>query len=80
MACKKKSYKTKRYAVKSLHRIRNQDDGRKKPVRAYLCDLCNQWHLTSKQIDDDKTPVQYQLKLNWNNLINLSNNVTITKP
>lgn len=65
MNCKKKAYKDKRFAIRAIHTISNKKDGRKKPVRAYKCDLCGKWHLTSKAIDEDATPVPYVLQLDW---------------
>lgn len=46
--CKKKSYRDKESALGNLHFIQSRQDGRKKPIRVYPCDLCGKWHLTSK--------------------------------
>lgn len=66
--CKKKAYKDKRFAVQALHTITNVVDGKRKPVRAYRCDICQKWHLTSKAIDEDDTHRPYKLKLDWSKL------------
>lgn len=47
--CKKKSYNDRQLAIRSIHLIQGIDDGRTKPIRAYQCNLCYKWHLTSKE-------------------------------
>ena len=68
MGCKKVSYRDKDQAVTALHAIKNCDNDGKKPIRAYECDRCGKWHLTSKPID---TPIggRYKPKLNWRKVL-----------
>ncbi len=47
--CNKKTFRDKQAATKSLHTISNDSNEGKKPIRAYQCNLCKQWHLTSKE-------------------------------
>jgi hypothetical protein len=69
MKCAKKAFKDHESAIKALHRILNKDDGRKKPIRAYECEKCQQWHLTSEPIDK-KQNTNYRPRLDWSKLIN----------
>lgn len=49
---KKTTYRLQKYAEEEIIRIASMpDDGRKKPVRAYKCNMCPGWHITS-----DPTP------------------------
>lgn len=50
-SCKKISYHDHTEAVKALHEICNRKGDNVKPCRAYQCDNCGKWHLTSKPID-----------------------------
>lgn len=68
MACKKRAFKDKNHAVKALHIIKNKKDGRKKPQRAYQCEDCLQWHLTSQAINEPIN-TNYQVKLDWSKII-----------
>lgn len=67
--CQKIGYKDKDEAIKALHRIINISSAPKKPVRAYECDSCLLWHLTSREIDK---PIKgdYKLKLDWSKILN----------
>lgn len=69
MKCKKRGFKDKKDALHALRIIKSITDGKKKPERAYKCDLCRKWHLTSKKIEDD-THIGYRLKLDWSKLYN----------
>lgn len=68
MFCRKRAYKTKEQAVTTLHNIINKPDGKRKPVRAYLCG-CGRWHLTSKEIETDES-IEYVPKFDWSEIIN----------
>jgi predicted SprT family Zn-dependent metalloprotease len=72
MKCSKRPFPDKVAAVKALHLIKNKEDGKKKPVRTYQCGKCQQWHLTSKAIDEDQKPGKYQVKLDWSKIVNKS--------
>lgn len=50
MTCPKIPYKSKKQAIRVMHQIQNKQDDKPKPVRAYLCDVCQKWHLTHKEI------------------------------
>lgn len=52
--CKKVSYSSEKFALIDIKRFKFIDDGRTKPIRAYLCNNCKTWHLTSK-IDFEAT-------------------------
>lgn len=69
MKCRKKAYKDKDAAVTAMHLIQNKDDGKKKPIRAYECENCLQWHLTSAEIDNYQH-TNYRPKLDWSKILN----------
>ncbi len=48
--CSKSNFKDKKHADASIHRIGSIEDGRKKPVRSYRCDICRKWHITSQEL------------------------------
>jgi hypothetical protein len=66
--CKKKAYKDKAAALAVMHQIQNKDDGKKKPIRAYECEACRKWHITSTPIDNE-LKTNYRLRLDWSKLI-----------
>ena len=45
--CDKIQYPTEKDAKFEINRIKNLEQENKKPVRAYQCDKCSAWHLTS---------------------------------
>jgi len=50
--CTKKSFHDKQQATHSLHIISNHASNSstgKKPTRAYQCNICKKWHLTSQE-------------------------------
>ena len=47
VTCTKFTYLSKKEANKALADIRLKEQDHKKPVRSYLCDRCDGWHLTS---------------------------------
>ncbi len=51
--CTKHSYKDQQQATEVLHNIVAKKGDKKKPCRAYECENCGKWHLTSK-------PIEYQ--------------------
>jgi C4-type Zn-finger protein len=65
---KKICYKDQKEAIVGLHKIQNAPTDGKKPVRAYKCDRCPYWHLTSKTIEEG-TPGNYKIKLDWSKLL-----------
>jgi chromosome segregation ATPase len=46
--CKKVQYTSEQFALEDIIRIRKQSNRSRIPLRAYYCDKCNFWHLTSK--------------------------------
>lgn len=46
--CKKVSYSSEDFANQDIKRFKFIDDGRRKPIRSYLCNKCNTWHITSR--------------------------------
>jgi len=69
MHCKKRAYRDKDEAVRVLRGLKRKLDGKKKPVRAYLCDDCGKWHLTSKEIGE-MPKTGFKLTQDWSKLIN----------
>jgi uncharacterized protein YlaI len=49
MACQKNPYPNQFLAERALEAIRASGKGGKQPVRAYPCQECHRWHLTSKK-------------------------------
>lgn len=47
--CNKIAYPDKAAAINHLHRIVSRGMGKKIPVRAYECNNCKMWHLTSRE-------------------------------
>lgn len=47
MDCKKTKYSIKQSALDDIERIKNVSTREVIPLRAYLCKICNTWHLTS---------------------------------
>lgn len=45
--CEKRTYPTKKAAMDSIVKSKSKTD-KKVPIRAYECDTCSGWHLTSK--------------------------------
>ncbi|PAC29221.1 hypothetical protein BWI92_16465 [Flectobacillus sp. BAB-3569] len=52
--CKKVIYISKKEANKFLESIKYLEQNHKKPVRAYECDKCGYWHITSRETFDSK--------------------------
>lgn len=40
-------------AMRKINHYKNIEDNKRKPVRAYLCEFCGDWHLTSKPYRED---------------------------
>jgi C4-type Zn-finger protein len=66
--CNKFCYNDKKEAITDLHKIKNAPNEGKKPVRAYQCDRCPYWHLTSQTIEEG-TPNFYKTKYDWSKLL-----------
>ena len=60
--CKKKRFATKQEAKIRLKQIKGQSDDKreKTPLRVYLCDVCNGFHLTSMTKNEQKLARQRQ--------------------
>lgn len=54
MECTKSQYTTERFALADIARIKKISSRDKVPVRAYFCDKCNFWHLTSEKNKKDQ--------------------------
>lgn len=52
--CKKISYASEKIAKEVLNNIKVIEQSHKKPCRAYECEICSGWHLTSKTLEDYK--------------------------
>lgn len=52
--CKKQSYFNEKIAKQKLLEIKANPQKHKKPIRAYECDKCSNWHLTSKPLQNSK--------------------------
>lgn len=52
--CEKIPYPTEKDAKYKIKQIRNLDQENKKPVRAYECEKCGAWHLTSISYEEWK--------------------------
>lgn len=50
MACQKNPYPTHFLALRALQAILAEEKPGKQPVRAYPCQHCHEWHLTSKKL------------------------------
>lgn len=48
--CGKLLYCSENVAKQHLAAIRRIDQSHKAPIRTYYCELCNAWHLTSKEL------------------------------
>lgn len=47
MPCEKKGYLSRKEAMYDINKIKYVDQNHKKPIRAYKCEYCEMWHLTS---------------------------------
>lgn len=47
MECVKRSYLTKKEAIKKIVKIQAEEGKHKKPIRSYKCEKCGNFHLTS---------------------------------
>lgn len=57
MACTKKPYSTQLTALRALAAIRAAGKPGRQPVRAYPCQDCRHWHLTSKRLSGKRIPI-----------------------
>jgi uncharacterized protein (DUF3820 family) len=60
--CDKITYTSESDAKRVLKSIREQEQSHKKPIRAYECNKCGGWHLTSKTIEEYKSKLAKQEK------------------
>lgn len=54
LPCEKYTYVDEGEARKALKLIKQDKRTHKKPVRAYQCEVCGYWHLTSKQLIENQ--------------------------
>lgn len=58
--CEKTSFRDEKYATEYLKKLKATSIRQKRPVRAYLCDICLNWHLTS--LNEHQTDVLHNYK------------------
>ena len=59
-SCNKVAYSSQKEAVSSIHYIKNTQNHKKIPKRAYYCNLCEGWHMTSL---DKENKVRYEFDI-----------------
>jgi hypothetical protein len=52
MTCKKVYFRDEQYALEYISKLKKTSCRERKPVRAYLCEKCLNWHLTSIETKD----------------------------
>lgn len=57
--CKKKAYSSQKYAEGIIANISENSERDKLPTRAYKCEVCGYWHLTSKPLSEGKPLDKY---------------------
>ncbi len=57
MACTKNPYSDQLAALRALDAIRAAGKPGKQPIRAYPCQDCHRWHLTSKRLSGKRIPI-----------------------
>jgi hypothetical protein len=68
MSCAKTKFKTEaeaEIALYNLRHVRRNYKRQKTPIRYYLCNLCQYWHLTSKEAieeEEDNTKLIHEDK------------------
>lgn len=82
--CKKVSYGTEAFALADIRTIQKDSDRATVPIRAYHCNICNGWHLTSKPrhldvlVKEQADEIQ-KLKSENGNLTKKANDVFLEK-
>jgi uncharacterized protein YlaI len=66
--CPKTYFINEKYANEFINKLKATSQRIKKPVRAYLCDKCLNWHLTSKTEHQFDVLQQYKKELKQKNL------------
>lgn len=61
--CMKVKYTSEQFALEDIIRIRKQSNRSRIPLRAYYCNNCNFWHLTSKADSSSEKIATLQQKL-----------------
>jgi len=61
--CMKVQYTSEQFALEDIKRIRKQSNRSRVPLRAYYCDKCNFWHLTSNADSSSEKIATLQQKL-----------------
>jgi catalase (peroxidase I) len=65
MNCFKASFANENFAEQFVQKLIKTSNRKVKPQRAYLCEKCFNWHLTSKPLvisDDELTKQEYKIK------------------
>lgn len=52
--CKKTKYASAKWALLDIDRINKKSTRYKLPIRAYLCQFCGAWHITSEEYKANK--------------------------
>jgi len=60
--CKKVSFCNEQYATAYIEKLNKTSIRERKPIRAYLCEKCFNWHLTSK-IDFNSNTIVLENKI-----------------
>lgn len=70
MNCDKIAYRSKENAIGHLHKIQSTEKDHKIPVRAYQCNECKRWHLTSREnITERAKPIRLKHSDKWFQLL-----------
>mgnify|MGYP001770115342 CR=1 FL=1 len=69
MICKKVSFINEKYALEYIEKLRKTSKRYIKPIRAYLCEECNKWHLTHFQMKDLNSMERHIFKIEEKNNI-----------
>ncbi len=62
--CKKVSFINETTANFYINKLQNTSTREKVPQRAYLCEICLNWHLTSKPDYENTNTAKYEQKIN----------------
>lgn len=59
--CPKTSFVNEQYAIDFIKKLKATSVRQKRPTRAYLCDICLNWHLTS--LTEHQSDILHNYKL-----------------
>ena len=75
MPCKKSSFINEKFANEYIEKLHKTSVRTIKPVRAYLCEECSTWHLTSVVSGEDRK-MNNRIKMYERQIENLKRRVT----